>query len=344
MENNTVNLRYPYAYDEQGNLVSAETISKEDRLKHEYFIEGLLEDGTTGKEKVTVSIGNKYRNHFKKYPVTSKKYTGQRVSVNIREYNETVIHKIAKQLFEDSTIKRVWLPAVYVSMPGNPIKVRESECFSISKCKTEVLDKNKETQEKVVYDVVVYNEFNESLVIEIYVTHKVDLEKREKIERLGRNAIEIDLSDLIQSDKIVTSDIADKIKSRIVYGGQPLGIKKPIWINNIEENRIHSWFNSLVDQPVTPTRFNYERDGRWYFWAADVKGRLKRCPYHDKLDPLSEEGINRMLTETRCKNCERCVSIEYSPVESKGKLICNQSDVSNAEMLRLLASYRVGIK
>lgn len=330
-------LTYPYALDEQGNMILAEGISKEDRLNHEYYIEGLLEDGTIGKEKVIVVIGDKRRHHFRRYRKESKEYTGPRVYITKKSYNETVIHRVAKQLFSEGKIKEISLPAVFVRLPGQSIKVKEEDTFKISRCELEV------TEKKVVrYDVVAYNDLKESLAIELYVTHKTDAEKREKVRQLGKNTLEIDLSDLVQEDKIVTNDIEDKIKDRITCGGQTSSPKQHIWINHKEENRIHSWFNSLVDQQLIPTKYKQERDGRWYFWAADAKGRLIKCPYYDRLDPLGK-SVDRMLTERRCKECDRCVSIEYSPVEGRGKLICNQSDVPNTEMLRLLASYGVGV-
>lgn len=337
-------LKFPYAYDELGNLVSAQSLERGDKLNHNYYIEGIKEDGLPGREKLTPAIGVKKRSYFRRYPSTSKIYTGDRVSVNIKDYNETVLHKLAKQLLLNKQINSIVLPSAYIDMPGHRLKVGETDTFYINRCESEVTDRVEGTGESVKYDIVAYNKLNETLAIEIYVTHGVDKNKREKIRALGKNVIEIDLSDLIPKDGMLPNNIASKVMHRIIYGGQPLGEKTTTWINNTTENRVMAWYDGLINIGVTATDFKFESDGRWFFYAADIRNKLNRCPYHDKLKPLSKNKYERLLTETQCINCVRCVSTEYSPAEKRGTLVCNQSDIPNRAILSLIASYTVGLK
>ena len=112
---------------------------------------------------------------------------------------ESSLHLAAKAIL--STAKMITVPPTYGLFPhsnkGND---------SLMAAKTINIDRVELEKQfgSVVPDIVIYTG-DKKLFVEIYVTHRVDEEKRKKIEALGISAIEIDLSST--SETITREDL-----------------------------------------------------------------------------------------------------------------------------------------
>lgn len=92
---------------------------------------------------------------------------------------ETVIHETAKQIVRDQGF--VWLPK-------SPVAAKTKFAFT-----NQTLEK---PYDRLVPDVMVWNNDKDKLAIEIYVTHPVEHEKRARLRKLGLSCVEFDLSEL----------------------------------------------------------------------------------------------------------------------------------------------------
>jgi len=99
---------------------------------------------------------------------------------------ETTLHLLAKEALEQE--KRIFLPAVTITSPSNNTKtIYAAQMFHFDKVVSE------KRFGKVVPDIVAYKG-KSALFIEVFVTHRADVEKRIKLRKAGVSAVEIDLS------------------------------------------------------------------------------------------------------------------------------------------------------
>ncbi|MEA4988099.1 MAG: competence protein CoiA family protein, partial [Anaerovorax sp.] len=108
---------------------------------------------------------------------------------------ETSLHLAAKQIILDNKVFSI--PAVFLEFPNS-----NREKALIAESKEIVVDEVKlETRmNNIVPDILVYTN-GKMLQIEIFVTHKIDEEKLNKIKSNGISVIEIDLSKVENSEK-----------------------------------------------------------------------------------------------------------------------------------------------
>ncbi len=103
---------------------------------------------------------------------------------------ESSLHLAAKEIL--SNVKALTLPPTYTFFQhahSGTDPLLEAKAISIDHVELE------KHFESVIPDIVVYSN-GKKLFVEIYVTHKIDEDKRKKIEGLGISTIEIDLSSI----------------------------------------------------------------------------------------------------------------------------------------------------
>ena len=127
-------------------------------------------------EKLVAKKGSKMTHHFAHFSGSDCEYG-----------YESSLHLAAKSIIAEH--KELMIPAVYVSFDSSKSPLLVSEARKISFDRVELEFRLGE----IVPDIVLYAG-NKQLYVEIYVTHRVDDVKREKIKENGVSAIEIDLS------------------------------------------------------------------------------------------------------------------------------------------------------
>ncbi len=98
---------------------------------------------------------------------------------------ETSLHLLAKEIL--SKTKSLMIPAVYVKDKNPDWRVSSEQAISIDSVSLEKRIDN------MIPDIIVTSKGRE-LLVEIYVTHAIDEEKKQKIKSLGLSCLEIDLS------------------------------------------------------------------------------------------------------------------------------------------------------
>ena len=101
---------------------------------------------------------------------------------------ETSLHMMAKEIL--SSAQKLWLPSCILDVNWvKPMyKVFAEQNIQIDHVELEMRVSN------IIPDVVVYGKNGEQLFVEIYVTHKVDEAKQQKLREIGVPTLEIDLS------------------------------------------------------------------------------------------------------------------------------------------------------
>ena len=159
-------------------------IAKDGRTVHVSAVKsGLACDCTCPdcKTRLEAKKGNELQHHFAHDSVAECKNAP-----------ETALHKMAKQIIQDS--RKLWIPAVIANISTGNVTLAVAKEIEFVDCELE------ETHSLIKPDATIRIQQNgtipetRTLLVEIYVTHKCDHEKIEKIRHLGNSAIEIDLS------------------------------------------------------------------------------------------------------------------------------------------------------
>lgn len=323
-------LKYEYVWDEEGNIVRADKVNRESKMRSKYYIEGVGETGEIEREEVILNICKNKRNYFRRYPEDK---VMRRVEIDIKRYNEGVIHKLAKDLIISGVVREISLPENRLELGGGDLQISGRRWFKVVRAYREYVDK----ENGLRYDVVVEDSKGNKLGVEIYVTHGVDNEKYNKISRAGMDVIEIDLSGIIVDGDIVDSSVEGKIKDIITQGSS-----ETVWVYNKERERVESWYKNLRELECVRTKHNRDIDGEWFISVINRYGSvckqmygMDNCSYRNAI--IRGESKYRAIVEAECKRCKRYVLSEWDEDSVVGRVVCNQSkDISNEEMLRLL--------
>lgn len=324
-------LKYRYVFDENDELVIADQITEEDKRNHTYHIKGLnSETGEQVEEPVYPVLSTKRRKYFRRYPKGTEKRSENFV-VNKREYNETVLHKLAKKVIKEQFS--------YMTLPQAITQIRnarvQTEDMKILRDVNVELEKTFTLPDKtaVRYDAYITDiRSKREVAIEFAVTHKINKDKADKIRELNHDVIEIDLSHLLEFD--VDTDLATEIKAIIEKGTEHCS-----WVNNKSINKIADWDKGQIMFKMDKTEFQKEKDGKWLIWAGDRKEKLKHCKYRYVLASLTEANIGsdtgkRYLCESECRGCDRLTILNWDG--TTGTVLCNQSDIDNSIITGLL--------
>lgn len=138
---------------------------------------------------------------------------------------ESSLHLAAKSILENS--QNFVIPPIYVRFPlsnKESVLIQEETKIKIDQVKLE------KRFDCVIPDVIVESDGKE-LFVEIFVTHRVDDEKLQKIKEAKISTLEIDLSDVDRNISL------DELKSVLVTGTD-----KKTWVYNAKEELWYSYF------------------------------------------------------------------------------------------------------
>lgn len=125
-----------------------------------------------------------------RFPNSDPNFTSHFAHYNLQNCTmafETAIHMKAKEIIEEE--KQLVLPELIVEYKNIHGTVVEESLFYFDEIKNEV------RLGDIQSDLIAIKS-NRQLFIEIYVTHKVDLDKKKKLEKIGVSTVQIDLSNL----------------------------------------------------------------------------------------------------------------------------------------------------
>ncbi len=183
---------------------------------------------------------------------------------------ETSLHLIAKEIISDA--EGIILPAVEFIPPVN---ITESNKIYLDKLRSYALDSAvKEKDMGGITPDLLVNSQGMQLMIEIYVTHKVDEAKLKKIRELGISAIEIDLSKCSREFR------REELVQRLIHD---ISCKKWLWHEARESlnGALLSWlptapYNEKFYVPGCPLPKN-NRGGHQY---PEIDDNCSRCTYY----------------------------------------------------------------
>lgn len=321
-------LKFPYAFDKDGNLVAAKDLTLESRLKHEkYYISGPKQGNPTETciEELIPVVSDVRRNHFRRYSSQKTGYTGDRVIIEAKRYNHSVIYEIAKRVLTSGKIDRVGLPEVSLGSEYGSIKFRNRHSFKIDKVEADV------EKDGAFYDVMLTNKNGDTLGI-IFCREYKNPNRLANIQLVKSNkqeAIIIDILKFISNQHMLDESIEQDLLKHFESNSSRS------WIYS-REFIIDEWVAGLVSMPIHRTTHHQEEDGNWYVWAADNLDKLHKCPFKDTLDPNSSINEKRYLTESKCTNCRNLVEYTQDYQGNPVSLICSHSDIPNNRILALV--------
>lgn len=237
------------------------------------------------KEPLIIRKGDKRVWHF-----AHKKYTYCS--------SETSLHIAAKKILQDSNF--IYLPKrqyVLNNILGETVK--------IAKVDTEPKIEN------VRPDIVITLENRQQIAIEIAVTHKVESEKLEKLQKLGLSTIEIDLSNI---DQDITLE-----ELRIFI---------------LSDNEHKYWLYDSMERTVNTFVHNNTRI--LDFMPVNNELVFHRCPISARCDKLLN-GIARYID---CKHCIFCYKCENDRAYCLGDLRIAEPDDIGESLQKLKQKYK----
>lgn len=194
---------------------------------------------------------------------------------------ETSLHRMAKEIIKPGM--RIWLPALTIGLNHRkPIKVERPEgWFHISEVKIE------KEEIGIIPDITLFLG-EEKIFVEIYVTHKVDDEKKAKLYKRGVATLEIDLSQK-EKEYFEIDHLLDLI---------------------LNKNDLKYW--------VLSSKINYELERNFKkmdrLTAVHIGGKSYKvigCPDYD----------DNLLHEATVEECEDC-SFFVKYIQDNGYVIC----------------------
>lgn len=209
--------------------------------------------------------GSKREHHFAHHGPTACNYA-----------TETALHLVAKKALEKSSAIR--LPAVQVTFYSHQstLEIAPEKIYQIDSIRSEKRIGN------IVPDLIATIQ-NRELLIEIFVTHRVDDKKRNKIIRLGISVIEIDLSKAPRDLEF------DSISELVVNG-----LDNKRWIYNA---RADKEYKKIMSQTIR--KHSITRGLALHVDLCPQNARVWRGrPYANVIDD--------------CLYCEHCLNLGYN--------------------------------
>lgn len=129
---------------------------------------------------------------------------------------QTSLHLVAKDII--SKYRQICIPALFLNIPksGKRILIEDAQVIQVS----EVILEKKISD--IIPDILLMTNVG-ILILEIYVTHEVDDEKKKKIKRLNIPTLEIDLSKLnrnITKEELAEVLIKETENKKWIYNGK----------------------------------------------------------------------------------------------------------------------------
>lgn len=192
---------------------------------------------------------------------------------------ESALHIATKEILTKE--KRITLPAVYIQFKSGrqPMLLAAPKEYKVDSVRVESPIGN------ITPDLILSIGQRE-LLVEIFVTHRVDRQKINKITELGMSAIEVDLS-------TSPRDLSMETLSELIVNG----VDNKRWLNN---ERVRQEHQKLMDQTVRKEIIRFDNFQKW-------NGKIEKCP---KKMRKWNGRYPRNAYINDCLWCEYCLDIE----------------------------------
>jgi hypothetical protein len=192
---------------------------------------------------------------------------------------ESVLHLVSKNIIDKH--RRIIVPEITLEFNSKrkPLIIAEQSTYTIDK--TYIENKQGEIRPDLRLEIG-----GKNLIVEIFVTHKVDSSKLEKIKKMGISAIEIDLSK-------ESRDISMPMLTRLVIDEA----KNKRWINSERANRV---YEILMENTIRKEVFH-----------EYGIGKLRQCP---------KKTHNRSIQNHNNVDLHECITCQYC-LDSTSKFI-----------------------
>lgn len=197
---------------------------------------------------------------------------------------QTSLHLLAKEIIAEDK---------YFLYPAYELNYNQNYTFiKIPAKKQKIYSVEVESKTGDIIPDIIINFGTRKLIVEIFVTHKIDEEKLKKIKFLGMSAVEIDLSKINRT--ITKEELRDILHNDCKY-------KK--WIYNDKFNAIMKWIYSQSEKyRITHTRTFKEWIFNCPFPRSEWKGRYYsellddcwQCPYYLDVE-INHDYENRFV-------------------------------------------------
>lgn len=156
-------------------------------------------------ERLIARKGTKVSHHF-----------AHKSTVECEYGYQTSLHLAAKEIISEH--KQIYLPALSLNIlgSGKTILIEEARIIQVSEV---ILEKK---INDIIPDILLITDVGK-LILEIYVTHEIDDEKKKKIKRLNIPTLEIDLSKLdrnIAKEELTEALIKETENKNWIYNGK----------------------------------------------------------------------------------------------------------------------------
>jgi len=272
-----------------------------------------------GKELQACSLKEQYRRRYFRHNTDSK--ASENSQCNPNEANETALHKLAKQIIEEEQKilvprKEVFLFDVGINNISKEIEKKIPLFFAqesrIVNAQSVELEKN---LGNFVPDVFIKTDHGE-LLVEIFVSHRVDVKKKNRIEEYGSAVLEIDLSSFVE--KPISSDelrdiilTSEKYKRWVYY---PFSQKVLEQAKKHYEKEIME-YNKNIDENSKRAIQKTAYEKRYYpqkdYSSDSYESRIgeENYPFYLEIKHLFNDQNNEKIIDSRGKRwieCKRC--------------------------------------
>ena len=201
---------------------------------------------------------------------------------------ETSLHLLAKEIISKS--KKFTIPSVYVEFHS----YKEKEYISQSKEITVDRIELEKSFGGIIPDIVIYCG-EKKFFVEIFVTHKIDEEKLNKIKSAGISTIEIDLSKMDR-------EITDNELSEMLLKDS----KEKRWIYNAVSEYYQKQFLRYAER-IPTVGYDHDVDMGSYLAYCPTTNPTKRKKYYGVYD--YDIGY--------CSQCPFCIAINDAYIEDR---------------------------
>ncbi|MBO5388660.1 MAG: hypothetical protein J6A59_11065 [Lachnospiraceae bacterium] len=313
-------LKYEWVYMKDGDnerIVRIGDVTKVDKGKEFY-----LKDKDNNIHNVHMVLCDKRRSHFRLNP-TFKNSNNEHVEINIKDYAESLLHNLTKQLLVDRDIRQIWLPDLNVEDNEFKFKAKSGRLVKVLEVKKEVVHSDLGIRTDIE---IIYEDFNSQtnenrVIIEVYVTSPIDRDKLNKLWNSRLNTLELDLSDLYDDKTLANSELIEEIFNRLTTENENL-----YWVYNSDKLDILDRLNKqIVAINCDRNSYNIDTEGRWRNYIDSLKlNGVKHCPYKDSAIKMSKGG--HYLPESICSKCPRFIKckITNTNIGPQYRMYCNQ--------------------
>lgn len=199
---------------------------------------------------------------------------------------ETMLHLLAKQILSEN--KLIILPKLYLSFSHNraDLKVFDEKRLDIDFVELEV------REDGFIPDVIIHAG-QHRLLVEIYVTHKVDRKKKQLLQERKLSCIEINLSNVPRDLDIKT------LTELIVYRTD-----NKQWLYSNKETKLREKLESIAVEKYVQWSKNK------YSYGSERRHLVDNCPLRIR----ANKRDTRADAMWECLYCDCCIKFEESSV------------------------------